>query len=233
MVSAQEKPLVIGHRGAMGYATENTLASIQKALDFSVDAIEIDVYKIKSGELVVFHDNNVQRLTGTDSTIEDFTFEELQKLTVKGGHKIPTLQQVMDLIGTKCRLNIELKGANTAKDSYQVVIDYIANKGWTKEQVIFSSFRWDELQKVYDLDSTMPLAVLTEKDPLLALEVAGKLHAEAINPHYKSLTKDTVAKIHEKGFKIYTWTVNSKQYIAYMKMLGVDGIITNYPDRVQ
>ncbi|GLB52560.1 glycerophosphoryl diester phosphodiesterase [Neptunitalea chrysea] len=227
----QKQPLVIGHRGAMGYETENSLPSIQKALDLHVDAIEIDVFVIKSGELMVFHDDDLERMTGVKGNIEGFTYEELQKLKLTGGYKIPTLQEVMDLIDAKCRFNIELKGANTAGPSYKVVQEYIATKGWTKEHIIFSSFRWEELEKMYALDTTMPLAVLVDGDPLKAMDMAVKVKAEAINPQYSKLTEANVARIHSAGFKIYTWTVNNDEDISYMKTLGVEGIITNYPDR--
>src|SRR6056297_2311342 len=86
----EKKPLVIGHRGAMGHETENTLASVQKAMDMGVDMIEIDVFQIKSGEIVVFHDNTVDRLTNGKGGIEGYTLSELKNLKLEGGHSIPT-----------------------------------------------------------------------------------------------------------------------------------------------
>lgn len=226
------KPLVIGHRGAMGYETENTIASIQKALDLNVDCIEVDVFKIKSGELVVFHDDDLKRLAGIDANIESYTLDELRKVTLTDGSTIPTLEEVLNVIDKKCRFNIELKGANTATDTYKMISSYIAEHGWTKKDFIISSFRWDELEKMRSLDKDMPLAVLIGNDPLNALEVAEKLNAEAINPHFSKLTAENVAAIHRKGFKIYTWTVNEEADIARMADLKVEGVITNYPDRV-
>src|SRR5690554_3285334 len=81
------KPLVIGHRGAMGHETENTLASVQKALDLGVDMLEIDVFKIRSGEMVVFHDDTVDRLTDGTGKIESYNYSDLQELNLKGNHK--------------------------------------------------------------------------------------------------------------------------------------------------
>jgi len=226
-----QKPLVIGHRGAMGHETENTLASVQKAIDLDVDQMEIDVFKIKSGEIVVFHDDTVERLTDGTGKIEEYTWEELQKLNVQGGHKIPLLQEVLDVIDGKVGLNIELKGANTAADTDRIMKEYVNGKGWRLDDFIISSFNWDELRAMHVLNSEIRIAVLTGKDPLDAMLVAKELNAEAINPHFKQLTRENVLEIKEEGFKIYTWTVNEPEDILSMKRHRVDGIITNFPER--
>lgn len=226
------KPLVIGHRGAMGHETENTLASIQKALDLGVDAIEIDVFKIKSGEMMVFHDNTVDRLTDGSGQIEDYTLSQLNDLTLKGNHKIPELQGVLDLIDAKVRLNIELKGSNTAEGVHHIINQYIKEKGWTLDDFIISSFKWEELQAIRALNKDVPIAILTGGDPLEGIQIARELKAEAINPNFKELTSENNIEIKEAGFKIYVWTVNDPQDIIAMKRMGVDGIITNFPERV-
>ena len=226
-----QKPLVIGHRGAMGHETENTLASVQKAIDLDVDQMEIDVFKIKSGEIVVFHDDDVERLTDGTGKIEEYTWEELQKLNVLGGHKIPLLQEVLDVIDGKVGLNIELKGANTAADTDRIMKEYVDGKGWRLDDFIISSFNWDELRAMRALNSEIRIAVLTGKDPLDAMLVAKELNAEAINPYFEQLTRENVFEIKEAGYKIYTWTVNEPEDILSMKRHGVDGIITNFPER--
>ncbi|MFS4418623.1 glycerophosphodiester phosphodiesterase [Maribacter sp. 2307ULW6-5] len=233
MTSCVKKgPLVIGHRGAMGHETENSLASVQKALDLGVDMMEIDVFKIKSNEIVVFHDQTVDRLTNGPGNIEEYTISDLQRLILDGGHKIPMLQDVLKLIDNQVALNIELKGANTADRVNHIIKYYAESRGWDFENFIISSFRWDELEEMRRLNPKVRLAVLAEDDPLLALPTAIKLNAEAINPHHAQLNADNVAQIKEAGFKIYTWTVNEPKDIQRMKDLGVDGIITDYPDRV-
>lgn len=226
------QPLVIGHRGAMGHETENTLASIQKALDMGVDMIEIDVFKIKSGEIVVFHDDTVDRLSNGGGNIEDYNIVDLRKLILDGNHKIPTLQDVLKLIDNKTRLNIELKGAGTADRTNFIMNYYINKRGWTPDNFIISSFRWDELKAFRDFNKDIAIAVLTEKNPLDALPIAKELKAEAINPYFELLTSENTNTIQSSGFKIYTWTVNEPLDIDRMKEFGVDGIITNYPERV-
>ncbi len=226
------KPLVIGHRGAMGHETENTLASVQKALDLGVDMIEIDVFNVKSGETVVFHDETVDRLSNSGGKIEEYNYFDLRQLTLDGGHRIPMLQDVLKLIDSKVRLNIELKGDGTT-DKVNFIIDYyIRERGWTLDNFLISSFKWNELREMRAINTSVPIAILTEDDPADAIFIAKELKAEAINPYFKKLTPENKVQIHEAGFKIYTWTVNEPEDILAMKELGVDGIITNYPERV-
>lgn len=229
--SKMKQPLNIGHRGAMGHETENTIASVKKALELGVDMIEIDVFVIKSGELVVFHDEILDSLTDTSGKIEDFTLEELQKVVVKGNHRIPTLEEVINTIDQKVPLNIELKGKNTAKPTFELLQTFY-KKGWKKDAFVISSFLWDELETFRKLDAEIALAVLTEENPLEAMAMGKKLKAEAINPWWKTLTKENVKQLHEEGFKIYTYTVNEPEDIKTVTQLGVDGIFCNFPERM-
>ncbi|APA63887.1 glycerophosphodiester phosphodiesterase [Maribacter sp. 1_2014MBL_MicDiv] len=228
----KKEPLVIGHRGAMGHETENTLPSIQKALDLGVDMIEIDVFKIKSGEVVVFHDDKLDRITNAPGNIEDYYIVDLMQVIVDGGHKIPMLQDVLKLIDNKVALNIELKGAGTADRVNHIMKYYIEQKNWSPDNFIISSFNWDELKDMRKYNSNVAIAVLTEEDPLEAIPVAKELNAVAINPYFKKLDEEKAEAIHDAGFKIYTWTVNEPADIETMKNVGVDGIITNFPERV-
>lgn len=228
----KKEPLVIGHRGAMGHETENTLPSIQKALDLGVDMIEIDVFKIKSGEVVVFHDDKLDRITNAPGNIEDYYIVDLMQVIVDGGHKIPMLQEVLKLIDNKVALNIELKGAGTADRVNHIMKYYIEKKNWSPDNFIISSFNWDELKDMRKYNSNVAIAVLTEEDPLEAIPVAKELNAVAINPYFKKLDEEKAEAIHDAGFKIYTWTVNEPADIEAMKNVGVDGIITNFPERV-
>lgn len=225
-------PLVIGHRGAMGHETENSLASVRKALDLGVDMIEIDVFKIKSGEIAVFHDDRLERLTNGGGSIEEYDIVQLKMLKLEGNHEIPQLQDVLKEIDHKVRLNIELKGSNTADRVNFIINTYIKNYGWSMQDFLISSFKWDELKEMRRLNPEVPIAILTEDDPVEALTIAEELGAEAINPYFKTLNHVNVARMQEAGFKVYTWTVNDPADIELMKELGVDGIITNYPERL-
>lgn len=223
--------LRIGHRGAMGHVTENTVESIQKAIDLNCDVIEIDVFKIKSGELMVFHDDQLDRLTNATGNIEDYTYNELQTVKVNGVYQIPTLEKIIEVINRKAVLNIELKGNNTAEDTHQLIQLFI-NKGWTNTDFIISSFKWNELEKMRSLNNTIDIAVLTEDEPADAIAFAKQINAVAINPYHKKLNVLNASKIREANLKIYPWTVNDQEDINRMKELKVDGIITNYPERI-
>ena len=226
-----KKPLNIGHRGAMGHETENTISSIKKALELNVDMIEIDVFVIKSGEVVVFHDDLLDSLTNAKGKIEDYTWEELKKVVVKGNHKIPLLEDVITTINKKTPLNIELKGSKTAKPVFDILTAFY-EKGWTRADFNISSFLWEELENCRKLDTTISIGILTEENPIDAITIAEKLKAQSINPWYKTLTSENIELIHKKGFKIYTYTINEPDTIRQMIRLGVDGIFCNYPERL-
>ena len=228
----QKEFLVIGHRGAMGHETENTLASIQKAMDLKVDMIEIDVFKIKSGEIVVFHDDRLERLANAGGLIEEYNIVELKQVRLDGNHRIPMLQDVLKLMDNKVALNIELKGANTS-DRVNFIMDYyVRERGWEWNNFVISSFNWDELREMRRINPDVAIAVLTEdEDPTKAIPVAKELNAIALNPWFKTLSAENVSAIHEAGFKVYTYTVNEPEDIARMRDYGVDGIFINYPER--
>jgi len=230
---SENEPLIIGHRGAMGYETENTLASIGKALELGVDMIEVDVFQIQSGEIAVFHDERVDRLTNGGGRIEEYNYFDMKRLTLDGGHKIPILQDVLKLVDHRVPMNIELKGKGTAGNIHKIASFYSEKRGWKPDQFLISSFDWDELRTYRELDSTGRIAVLTEGDPLEALGVAVELKAEAINPQHTQLNAENVAMIHEAGFKVYTWTVNDPVEFQRLVFIGVDGVFSDFPDRMR
>ncbi len=224
--------LKIGHRGAKGYVAENTLASIQKAMDLGVDGIEIDVHLCQTGELVVFHDFTLDRLTEATGKIAMKSLEELKALKVDGQFKIPTLLEVLDLIDKKCFVNIELKGQLTAFETCKTIQLYTETKGWDIEQFIVSSFAYDELQTVYNINKNIPLAVLTESSMEEAIEFAKRVKAKFIHPDFQLLNQNKVKQLKDLGYKINTWTVNEVKDIILMKSYGVNGIISDFPDRL-
>ena len=233
MPKNEETLLNIGHRGARGHVAENTLESIKKALELGADGVEIDVFKCKSGEIVVIHDETLNRTTNGKGNVEDFTLGELKSFVVEGAYKIPTLVEVLDMLDAKYVINIELKGRNTAKATNSIIEDYIKNDGWEKNQFVVSSFDWDELRDFYELNKEIPIGILSEDEPLDAIEIAKELNAFSIHPYHIHLNEEEVNRIHKEGFKIYTWTVNKPDDIKNMIDLGVDAIITDYPERVK
>ena len=221
-----------GHRGAKGYVSENTLASFQKALDLNVDGIELDVHVCASGELVVFHDFTLDRMTNGSGEIHNFSLVELKKLKVDGVFEISTLEEVLNLVNRKCKVNIELKGHDTAKTAVQIIEKYIQDNNWKMDNFIISSFQRDELSIVSQLNSNIPLAVLTQASVEQAMEWADEFSAKYIHPHFSLLTEDNCKMATEKGLKINTWTVNDVTDIERLKEYKINGIISDFPDRL-
>ena len=226
--------LRIGHRGSKGYIAENTLESINHAILLGVDGIEIDIFKCLSGELVLSHENNLKRLTGKSAQLEKLTLNELKKFLVVGKYKIPTLTDVLTIIKTPLFVNIELKGLNIAQATSKIISDISTSTSWSLEHFIISSFNWDELERFRSIDKNTPVGVLVSKSMSIneAIEFGKKINAQAIHPNFKLLNDKAVKKIKNNGFKIYTWTVNNEDDINFMKKLKVDGIISDYPDRI-
>ena len=139
----------------------------------------------------------------------------------------------MKLIDGKVFLNIELKGSGTALPTHKILTPIIKQKKWTVDQFIISSFDWEELKKFYRLNQEVPIALLTSDDPLDALPLARELNAQAINPDFESLNKKNVKKIQQAGFMVFPYTINDPKNIKKMLNFEVDGIITDYPERVK
>ena len=231
---SKHNTLSIGHRGAKGYVAENTYESISKAIQLGVDGIEIDVFKCASGELVLFHDKDLKELTGESGLIENLTIKELEQFLVQGKYKIPTLKDVLTRIEKPLFVNIELKGLNTAQATSKIIADISRSTSWSLEHFIVSSFNWDELELFRSIDKNTSVGVLVSKSMSIneAIEFGKKINAQAIHPNFKLLNDKAVKKIKNNGFKIYTWTVNNEDDINFMKKLKVDGIISDYPDRI-
>jgi glycerophosphoryl diester phosphodiesterase len=226
--------LRIGHRGSKGYVAENTLESINNAISLGVHGIEIDIFKCLSGELVLSHENNLKRLTGKSGQLEKLTLNDLKDFLVAGKYKIPTLNDVLIKIESPLFVNIELKGSDTAGATSKIIADFSRRTSWSKENFIVSSFNWNELKKFRSIDNNTPIGVLVSKSISIneAIEFGKKINAQAIHPNYQLLDEITVKKIKNNGFKTYTWTVNNRDDINFMKKIKVDGIISDYPDRI-
>ena len=226
-------PLIIGHRGAKGHLAENTLPSISKAIELGVDGVEIDVFQCASGELVVFHDKTLEKLTNATGYIEALDLDSIQRIEVLNGFSIPTLGEVLDLIKGRIFLNIELKGSQTALKTDKLLKTYFKLEAWSPDKILISSFNWQELKIFRKVNREISIAILTEDDPLDAIPIGLELNAVAINPNYESLNSENVSKINKAGFKIYPWTVNTPEDINRMIIYGVEGIITDFPERIR
>ena len=212
----------IGHRGAKGYVAENTLASFEKALQLSVDMIELDVFLSKDNIPVVIHDKTIDRTTSGFGLVSGFSASELLEFG------IPTLQDVFQLVNNQCDINVEIKEFEAVKS----VLDLIDSNIFSKSKILISSFDWNALQEVRFHDDEIRIGVLTETDLELAIAFAKFIQAYSIHPYYHLLTSENCQKMKNNHFKIFTWTVNEPEDIIFVKSFNVDGIITDFPDRI-
>lgn len=218
--------LKIGHRGANGYEAENTLASFAKAIELNVDAIELDVHLSSDGEIMVIHDETLNRTTTKTGFVSDYSASELKKLG------IPTLEQVLLFLNRRCVINIEIKEATATPKVLQLIEKSVNEQHWKYNQFQISSFNWEALSMVSKINSKIAIGVLAEASIEKALAFAIQIKAHSINPYFKLLNSENVNLIHSNGFKIYTWTVNTPEDLIFVKSLNVDGIISDFPDRI-
>ena len=218
--------LKIGHRGAKGYKPENTLASFAKAIELNVDAIELDVHLSSDGEIMVIHDETLNRTTTKTGFVSDYSASELKKLG------IPTLEEVILLVNRRCVINIEIKEATATPKVLQLIEKWVTEQHWKYIQFQISSFNWEALSMVSKINSKIAIGVLAEASIEKALAFAIQIKAHSINPYFKLLNSENVNLIHSNGFKIYTWTVNTPEDLIFVKSLNVDGIISDFPDRI-
>jgi glycerophosphoryl diester phosphodiesterase len=220
--------LRIGHRGAAGHTPENTLLSFEKAILLGCDMTELDVHLCGSGELVVIHDETVDRTTNGSGLVSQLSLNELKYLDAGLGEQIPLLFEVMSLLNGMVKLNIELKGLGTANPVYELV----EFAGWSSENLLITSFDWTMLKEYRALDPEARIGPLTYDNLPEAMRFAEAVNAHCINPYHRHLDQEYLDQAHTKGFKIYPWTVNEPQDIADVIKRGVDGVISDYPDRV-
>lgn len=214
--------ILIGHRGAKGHIAENTLASFEKALQLNVDMIELDIFLSRDNIPVVIHDKTIDRTTSGFGLVSSFSARELREFG------IPTLQDVFQLVNNQCDINIEVKEIKAVKS----ILDLIDSNIFSKDKILISSFDWNALQEVRFHDDEIRIGVLTETDLELAIAFAKFIKAYSIHPHYKLLNKENVAQMQSRNFKVFPWTVNDQTDITFVKFLNVEGIITDYPDRI-
>lgn len=223
--------LIIGHRGAKGHLAENTLESIKKALTLGVDGIEIDIHRCASGQLVVFHDFTIDRMTDGTGEVSKHTLNQLKQVEVKGRCQIPTLSEVLTFIDNRCLVNIELRGHDTAVEATRLITFFIEKKGWDYKNIIVSSFQKDLLETVHKTNENIPLGFLVDSNLEDAIVFAKSIKAFSIHPDYTMITEEIVQTL-KQDFKVITYTVNNLKPIKRIKSYGVDGIISDFPDRL-
>ena len=233
------KPYVWAHRGASGYMPENTMPAFEKAIEMGAYGIELDIHKTKDGQLVVIHDEKIDRTSNGKGYVRDYTLEELRRYNYNAtmpdavAHAdIPTMREVFELIApTNLQINIEIKTGIVFYEGIEADILALTKEFHMEDRVIYSSFNHYSIMKIKELDETARTGFLYMDGTLDMPEYGASHGVEALHPAlYNVQYPNFVERTHELGLKINTWTVNSKQYMKMACEMGLDGIITNYPD---
>ncbi|MFD7698555.1 glycerophosphodiester phosphodiesterase [Streptomyces caelestis] len=252
------RPLVMAHRGASAYAPENTLAAVDRAAALGVEWVENDVQRTRDGELVVLHDDSLQRTTDVEEVfpdrapwkVKDFTAAEIARLdagswfgSAYAGARVPTLEQFVQRVERhRQKLLLEIKNPQLYPGIERQVVKVLGNEGWldrphVRNRLIVQSFSADSVRAVHDLRPAVKTGFLGT--PPVADLPAYAAFTDQINPSYGSLSAGYVAAVHAfkgahgKPLEVCTWTVNDAAAARRVAGFGVDGIITNTPDVVR
>ena len=232
------KPLVWAHRGASGYAPENTLAAFQKAVDLGADGVELDIQLTKDDQIVVIHDEMIDRTSDGKGWVKDYTLEELRAFNynrTKPEYKhadIPTMRDVFELLKpTGLFINIEIKTGVVFYEKIEEKILALTKEMGMEDRVCYSSFNHYTVTRIHELKPDAEVGFLYADGPIDMPSYGVKHGVNALHPALYNLQYDGFVKeCKEKGLKLNVWTVNERPYMEMCCQYGVDAIITNYPD---
>lgn len=235
------KTEVWAHRGASGwdrqYAPENTMSAFRKAVEMGADGIEFDVQLTKDGEIVICHDERIDRTSRGRGWLKDFTLAELKKIDFGKPHveygfvEIPTLREFLEFAKPMdIKVNIELKTGVIYYDGLEEKTARMVREFDMEEKVIYSSFNHYSLQKQKHIFPEVQIGLLMEQDVVRVPEDVQRMGAYAVHPPEFMVTKEYVEKCHSHNIKVHTWTVDNPDRMRQLISIGVDAIITDCPD---
>lgn len=234
--------IVTAHRGFSGKAPENTLAAFRGAIDAGCDMIELDVHLTRDSEVVVIHDDTLERTTSGRGTVAGKTFAELRGLDAGAwfhprfsGERIPVLAEVLALARDRILVNIELKRGENLPYSMEELADRtlrVVEMAGMADQVLFSSFDPAAVDRIRERNPLLPIALIVEKPWMKPEEAGGGKIYPILNCRTTMLNEENIRRAHAGGIRVHVWTVNTQEAMARFIALGVDGIITNHPDRL-
>lgn len=224
--------LIIGHRGAGGLAPENTLASIRAGFDAGADIIEIDVRITRDGVPVVIHDSNLARTHHIPASISSMTLAELKSRT-RSGIKVPTLESVMDRYFGHILLMIEIKNSRSGHTVAEFIKGKYISKPSDWDNVIFSSFKSSELSDIRKISKRINLALVHHNNPFLFIAYHRKLSLAAVGFHRLHTNKLAFEIAKKIGLFTFVYTVDRRSAALMWAQMGYDGLITDYPDKIQ
>jgi glycerophosphoryl diester phosphodiesterase len=218
----------IGHRGAAGHAHENTVQAIEKAIALRADLVELDLRRSVDGHLVIIHDARVDRTTGGHGAVAELTLAELGRLTIAKDLRIPSLREALTTAAGHVGLLLELKAEGLAEQVWTEV----RTSAFTGV-VICASFFHAELLRIREIDPGAQTMALLEAVPIHPTAFAIDSKATHVGLAFDCLTAPFVQALHHADLQVFTYTVNDPADIARARAVGVDGIISDFPDRIQ
>jgi glycerophosphoryl diester phosphodiesterase len=235
-----DRPLNFAHRGASSEAPENTLAAFLLAAELGADGIELDVQLSRDQEVVVIHDLSLEATTDGQGPVREKTLAELKELDAGSrfdpafaGQRIPTFQEVLEAVGHRLLLNVELKSVSLRDDGLAAQVVRIIEDHHLLDRVVVSSFNPLPLRQVKRLNPWIPIGLLYAPDNPVYLRRPWFRHLlqfEALHPHHSQVNERYMRWARDHGYRIHTWTVDDPGRMWQLMQLGVDIIITNRPD---
>ncbi|MFD2806867.1 glycerophosphodiester phosphodiesterase [Litchfieldia salsa] len=234
------KILSIAHRGASGYAPENTFAAFDKAIEMDVDYLELDVQMTKDNHLVIIHDPKVNRTTNGKGFVKDLTLSQIKSLDAGSwfgeefrGERIPTFKEILNVYGDKVGLLVELKNPSLYPGIEKKVSDAINNYSLFSEQNPSIKVQSFDLSSLRSLKKHLPLidvGLLINRMINYRKLLKVEKDIDFINMQKRYITRHIVLQAHQLNLKIYAWTVNELRDLTYLLHLGIDGAIVDYPE---
>ncbi len=233
---APKRPLVIAHRGGNIWAPENTIAAFAKSLEARADGVELDIHRCKSGELVVIHDETLDRTTNGKGFVKDHTYEELKKLSAGnwfdkefGNERLPLLEDVLKLANGKMIVNIEIKNAPIEYPGIEDDLAKVLKSYQYPEKILISSFDHELIRRIHEKMPQYEVAFLDAGIINDVGDYANKIGAKAWNAGFGELRADAVERAHKAGVAVNVWTVDGRKHWDEAVKMNVDGIVTNDP----
>lgn len=228
---------IFAHRGYSSYYPENTMSAFYAAAQTGCNGIELDVQLSKDRQVVVIHDETVDRTTNGTGYVKDYTLKQLQKLDARfkfGTNSnfvtIPSLEEYLSFIRrTRLLSNIELKTDKIRYTGIEQTVIQLVNKYGLQNRVCYSSFNEDSVRLIKQMVPSAKVGLLIKILPDGVEEHAKKLGATSLNVYSAFLNQETVNNIHRYGLKAHAWTPNTREEMARLKEIGTDVLITNYP----
>lgn len=225
--SALTRILRIGHRGAAGYEPENTLRSFRRALDIGVDFIETDLQLTADGHVVLMHDKRVDRTTNGTGYVREMTLAELRRLDAGKGELIPTLSELLELARGRSGLMLEIIAPGLG-----AIVPRLVRESGFEGPVIYASFHHPEVLAVRSTDPDAMTLALFEAVPVNRTSLVDDAAATHAGIALDSLTADFVGALHAHGSRVFVYTANDPRDIETLKAMPVDGLISDFPDRI-